>query len=92
MNMSEPIRRRIGPTRARLERYLEKGEEILPRRLDGTNKDMEQQRIQIDILNNRIKGGCILVETCNCDWMNILQEKLRKPKKSYRILQENLAS
>ena len=65
--------------------------EILGMRLDGTTKDMERQHIEIDILSNRIKRGCVLIETCNRGCMNILKDLSGEAKEEEEKLYKDFA-
>jgi len=86
--MSGPIRKLVGPARARLQNYIEEASSILLGSLD--DKNAEEEEIRLDELVIRIKTTCGILERCNTDWSNLLkdlkgEEKAKEEKEFQRF-------
>ena len=70
--MSGPLRRLIGPAKARLLRYLKEAAPLLT--VSVEEKTMEEQEFTIEELIKRINTTICLLERCNRDWASLLKE------------------
>ena len=70
--MSGPIRRLLGPTKARLQGYIKKVKLVFSTPIDESDLDTEETTIE-DLLQ-RISTNITLLERCNDDWMKLLKE------------------
>ena len=70
--MSGPIRRLLGPTKARLLGYVKKARTIFSAPIDEEDLDKEETMVE-DVLQ-RITTNLILLERCNSDWLALLKE------------------
>ena len=70
--MSGPIRKLIGPTKARLLRYTRDVEELLLARIN--DKHIEEEEINVEELIDRFSTNISILERCNHDWVSLLRE------------------
>ena len=63
------VRKLLGPSKARLKRYLEEAERLLAQSLEG--KTMEEEEESIEGLIERIKYNVSVVKRCNDDWASL---------------------
>ena len=68
--MSGPIRRLLGPTKARLQSYIKKAKTILERPVDET--DLDQEETEVDDLIHRFSTNIALLERCNQEWTTLV--------------------
>jgi len=71
--MSGPIRRLLGPTKARLQTYIPKAQKILQVPINELT-DLDAEEMEIEELINRICTNLSLLERCNDDWIKLLKE------------------
>ena len=68
--MSGPIRRLLGPTKARLQVYVKMGKSILERPVD--NSDLDKEEMELNDLIHRFSTNITLLERCNQEWTMLL--------------------
>ena len=69
--MSGPLRKLLGPSKARLKRYIEEAERLLAQSLEG--KTMEEEEESIEGLIERMNNNVSVVKRCNDDWASLLK-------------------
>ena len=70
--MSGPIRRLLGPTKARLLRYIKQARTIFMTPIDVS--DFDRQEVELEDLIQRLSTNITLLERCNKDWTALLNE------------------
>jgi len=65
--MLGPIRKLLGPTKARLQSYIKMAKTILERAVDETNLDREETK-----LDDRFFTNITLLECCNQEWTTLV--------------------
>ena len=70
--MSGPLRRMIGPARARLLKYMKEASSLLSRPVD--EKSLEEDETRVEELVSRVEHTCSLLERCNRDWSIVLKD------------------
>jgi len=68
--MSGPIRRLLGPTKARLQGYIKWGKTILESPVDTS--DLDKEETELDDLIHRFSMNINLLEQCNQEWSTLL--------------------
>ena len=86
--MSGPIRKLIGPAKARLQRYNEEASSLLASRIE--QKSLEEDEIRVEEVIARISTNISLLERCNRDWSNLLkdlknEERNKEEKEFHRV-------
>ena len=69
--MSGPLRKLLGPSKARLKQYIEEAERLLAQSLEG--KTMEEEEESIEGLIERMNNNVSVVKRCNDDWASLLK-------------------
>ena len=84
--MSGPIKKLIGPAKARLQRYIEEVSSLLVLRIE--EKSSEEDEICVEEVIARINTNVSLLERCNRDWSSLLKdlksEECSKEEKEYQ--------
>ena len=70
--MSGPIRKLLGPTKARLQGYIKNARVIFMTPV--SNKDLEKEETIIEDLIQRMETNMALLERCNDEWKVLLKE------------------
>jgi len=68
--MSGSLRKLLGPSKARLKKYIKKAEQLLS--LPVEEKTMEEEEEVIEDLVERMNNNISVVERCINDWMTLL--------------------
>ena len=76
--MSGPIKKLIGPTKARLQRYIEEASSLLVLRIE--EKSSEEDEICVEEVIARINTNVSLLERCNRDWSSLLRDLKSKER------------
>ena len=88
--MSGPIRKLIGPAKARLQRYIEEASSVLSSGVE--DKTLEEDEIRVEEVIARINTNVSLLERCNHDWSSLLKdlktEDRSKEEKEYQRVAE----
>ena len=84
--MSGPIKKLIGPAKARLQRYIEEASSLLVLRIE--EKSSEEDEIHVEEVIAHINTNVSLLERCNRDWSSLLKdlksEECNKEEKEYQ--------
>ena len=84
--MSGPIKKLIGPAKARLQRYIEEASSLLVLRIE--EKSSEEDEIRVEEVIAHINTNVSLLERCNRDWSSLLKdlksEERSKEEKEYQ--------
>lgn len=70
--MSGPIRKLLGPTKARLQTYIPKAQKILQVPINELT-DLDVEEMEIEELINTICMNVSLLERCNDEWIKLLK-------------------
>jgi len=70
--MSGPIRKLLGPTKARLQGYLKNSRVIFMTPIN--DKDLDKEETEIEDLVHRVDMNVALLERCDNDWKTLLKE------------------
>ena len=73
--MSGPIRRLLGPTKARLQGYIKQAKTIFSLPIDVS--DLEKEETDLEDLIQRLSTNISLLERCNKEWTTLLNELLK---------------
>jgi len=76
--MSGPIRRMIGPAKARLQQYVESANSLLENK--PKEQELDEYESEVEDFLSRLTTNVSLLEKCNKDWSNILKETDTKVK------------
>jgi len=68
--MLGPIKRLLGPIKARLQGYIKKAKTILERAVDEINLDREET--ELDDLIHQFSSNITLLERCNQEWTTLV--------------------
>ena len=68
--MSGPIRRLLGPTKARLQGYIKIANTILERPVNET--DLDKEETELEDLIHRFSTNITLLERCNQEWTTLV--------------------
>ena len=84
--MSGPIKKLIGPAKARLQQYIEEASSLLVLRIE--EKSSEEDEIHVEEVIAHINMNVSLLERCNRDWSSLLKdlksEECSKEEKKYQ--------
>ena len=69
--MSGPLRKLLGPSKARLKKYMEEAEQLLSQSVE--EKTMEGEEEIVESLVERMNNSVAIVERCNGDWASLLR-------------------
>ena len=86
--MSGPIRRLLGPTKARLQGYIKQARIIFMVPINVS--DLEKEEVALEDLIQRLSTNIALLERCNKEWTTLLNElkgddKLKEEKEYVRL-------
>ena len=70
--MSGPIRKIIGPAKARLQQYIESANGLLEKK--PKEQELDEYESEVEDFLNRLTTNVSLLEKCNKDWSNVLKE------------------
>ncbi|XP_065891574.1 uncharacterized protein [Dysidea avara] len=70
--MSGPIRKIIGPAKARLQQYIESANGLLENK--PKEQELDEYESEVEDFLNRLTTNVSLLEKCNKDWSNVLKE------------------
>ena len=70
--MSGPIRKMIGPAKARLQQYIESANSLLENK--PKEQELDEYESEVEDFLSRLTTNVSLLEKCNKDWSNILKE------------------
>jgi len=69
--MSGPIRKLLGPTKARIQGYIKNAGILLTASID---KDLEMEEMAIEDLAQRLETNVASLERCNNEWKTLLKD------------------
>ena len=70
--MSGPLRKLLGPAKARLQHYIKEAEQLISKPIEAGM--VEEEELTLEDLIERMNNNVSVIERCNANWTSLLQD------------------